>query len=172
MPINKQEGKKASGVNYTRLGKQRNLKTISGWWFRGILEMVGIRAQYQNRRTPTRMEMCCEMLSCGGSESIIIDDFEWVVGEGRLELREEQVQWARKQWVDEEKHVLAAMALMEEVISDHCQLKLKGNQDVWSITDAIVLKINETGKSDRFIGWFSEFRKRRSKLNWEWSKKL
>ena len=45
----------------------------------------------------------------------------------------------------EERQVLAAMALMEEVISDQCQLKLKGNQDTDSITELAVLEINETG---------------------------
>ena len=33
----------------------------------------------------------------GGGEAIIIDDFEEVVGEERLELREEQVQWVGNQ---------------------------------------------------------------------------
>ena len=40
----------------------------------------------------------------------------------------------------------AALVLMEEVILDQPQLKLKGNQDVGPITYVAVLKINETGE--------------------------
>ena len=51
-------------------------------------------------------------------ESITIGGFEGVVDDGRLELREEQVQCVRKKGVGEGWHVLPSMALFEEVISD------------------------------------------------------
>ena len=43
----------------------------------------------------------------------------------------------------EEKQVLAAMALMGELIFDHRQLEFKVNQDANSITEVVVLKANE-----------------------------
>ena len=58
-----------------------------------------------------------------------------VVGDERLEIREEQAQWVRKKGTEAEKQVLAALALMEEVILDHRQLQLKENQDANSVTE-------------------------------------
>ena len=52
----------------------------------------------------------------------------------------------RKKGIGEAKQVLAALALFEEVISDHRQVELGGNQDVNLITDAAVLEIRETTK--------------------------
>ena len=77
---------------------------------------------------------------------ITIGDFEGVVGDGRLELRVEQVQCVRKKGIGEENPVLAAFALMEEVILDQRQVKLKANQDANSITEVAVLGINEAAK--------------------------
>ena len=62
---------------------------------------------------------------------------------GRLEFREEQSQCAGKKG-NGEQQVLAALALLGEVILDLCQLKLKANQDVGLITESAVLEINET----------------------------
>ena len=75
---------------------------------------------------------------------IIIGDYEEVVEEGSLELMEEQVQCVRKQGVGEEKQVLAALAHMEELISDQRQLEFKENQDACPITEVEVLNVNET----------------------------
>ena len=69
-----------------------------------------------------------------------------VVGDERLEIREEQAQWVRKKGTEAEKQVLAALALMEEVILDQRQFELKENQDADPITAVEVLKINEAGE--------------------------
>ena len=47
-----------------------------------------------------------------GGEMVTIGDFEGVVGDGSLELREEQVQWVGKKGIGEENQVLSAMALI------------------------------------------------------------
>ena len=73
----------------------------------------------------------------GGGE-IIIGDIVGVVGDARLEFREEQVQCLRKKGNAEEQQVLSALAILEEVISDQCQLELKANQDVDLITESAV----------------------------------
>ena len=52
----------------------------------------------------------------------------------------------RKQWADEERRVLSALALMEELILDQCLSKLMGNQDADSSTEVAVLKANEAKK--------------------------
>ena len=78
---------------------------------------------------------------------IIIDEIDGVVGDGRLEFREEQAQCGRKKGnEEEEQHVLAALALLGEVITDQRQVELKENQDADLITDSAVLGINETNK--------------------------
>ena len=68
------------------------------------------------------------------------------LGGERLELREEQAQCVRKKGNEAEQKVLAALALLGEVILDQCQLKLKENQDVGSIAEVAVLKINEANE--------------------------
>ena len=82
----------------------------------------------------------------GGGGVITIGDIDGVVGDGRLEFREEQAQCVRKKGSEEEQQVLAALAFLEEVISDQCRLKLKENQDADLITEPAVLGINETNK--------------------------
>ena len=52
----------------------------------------------------------------GRGEIINIDDIDGVVWEERLELREEQVQCARKKGEGEEQHALTALALLGEAI--------------------------------------------------------
>ena len=52
----------------------------------------------------------------------------------------------RKQGWGEEREVLSAMALTEELISDLRQLKFKANRDVRSITEVAVLKVNESNE--------------------------
>ena len=79
-------------------------------------------------------------------ETAIIDDFEGVVEDVRLALREEQVQWAGMKGIGDENRFLAALALMGEVLSGRRQLELGGNQEAGSITEAAVLGINETGQ--------------------------
>ena len=73
-----------------------------------------------------------------------------VVEDGRLEIREEQVQMVKFQFVEgsrrEEKKVITALDLADEVISGQRQLKLTGNKDAKSITGAAVLKAKETNK--------------------------
>ena len=86
------------------------------------------------------------MMNWGGCETIIIGDFEGVVGSVRLELREVQVQCVQKEGIGEGNQFLAALSHLGEAISDHRQVKLKENQDVDIITEAAVLKINESGK--------------------------
>ena len=81
----------------------------------------------------------------GGGDVIIIGDIDGVVGGERLEFREEQAQCVGKKGGEEEQQVLAALALLGEVILDQCQSKLKENQDVGLITESEVLKINEAG---------------------------
>ena len=96
---------------------------------------------------------------------INIEDIDGVVGEDRLELREEQVQCLRKKGNEEERHVLTALALLGEVISDQCQKKLKENQDAGRITEVAVLGINESGKIReiyRAIGEIPETEKERN----------
>ena len=68
------------------------------------------------------------------------------MGGGRLELREEQVQWVGKKGIGEENQVLSATGIMEEVILDQCQVELKENQDVDTITEAAVSEVNETSQ--------------------------
>ena len=106
--------------------------------------MVGVRAHFQNNRKPILMKRRCGILSWEGAETIIIGDFEGVVEDERLELREEQAQLVRKKGIVGEKQVLSARALMEAVISGHRQLKLKENKDTGSITVVGVLEIHET----------------------------
>ena len=101
----------------------------------------------------------------GWGEEIAIGDFEEVVEEERLELREEQVQLVRKQWVGEEKAVLSAPDLMEESISDQRQLKFKANKDVDSITEVEVLKVNEANKIRGLCRAVSEIPENRAGLN-------
>ena len=47
---------------------------------------------------------------------ITIGDFEGVVAEGRLELREDQVQCMGKKGIEEENQVLSALSLIGAVI--------------------------------------------------------
>ena len=61
----------------------------------------------------------------GGGEDVIAEDIEEVVGDERLELREDPIQMVRKQDKNEERNVLMAMALMGEFILDHCQVILR-----------------------------------------------
>ena len=58
--------------------------------------------------------------------------------------------------MEKEKHVLAAMALFEEVILDHRPAKLKENQDVNLITESAVLGIIETNKIRELYRTLSE----------------
>ena len=51
----------------------------------------------------------------------------------------------------EERQVLAALALMGGVIFDQRQLELGENQYAGSVTEAEVLKINETGGNSRHL---------------------
>ena len=63
----KQEGGKASGINYPRLkNKKKKSKTIADRGFREISEMAGIGANYQKNTKPTRMKRCWGMLRPGG----------------------------------------------------------------------------------------------------------
>ena len=94
---------------------------------------------------------------------VIIGDIDGVVGGERLEFREEQVQCVGKKGNEEEQHVLAAFALLGEVISDHHQVELKGNQDAGLITESAVLEINEAGEFANFTGRFVKFRKPKKK---------
>ena len=50
-------------------------------------------------------------------------------------------------WMDGERTVLSALALMEEFILDQRQVKLKENQDVGSITEVAVLKAHGANKN-------------------------
>ena len=98
---------------------------------------------------PEQQETNNETLGNGdlGRGGIInIEDIGWVDGEERLKFRDEQVQCVRKKGIGEENPVLAAFALMEEVILDQRQVKLKANQDANSITEVAVLGINEAAK--------------------------
>ena len=84
--------------------------------------------------------------------------------EERLEFREEQVQCLRKGGMEEEQHVLTALAILGEVILYQRQKKPKENKDAGRITEGSVLKINETGgKSVHFIERLAKFQKRRKK---------
>ena len=66
---------------------------------------------------------------------------------------EEERNWRRK-------HVLAAMPLFEEVISDQCQVELTGNQDVNLITEGAVLKMGEANEiRELYRALISKFRK-------------
>ena len=85
------------------------------------------------------------MLRLGGV--IAIGDIDGVVVDESLEFREEQVQCVRKKGNEEEQQqVLAALAMLGEVILDQRQLKLKENQDGDLITESEVFEINETNK--------------------------
>ena len=80
-----------------------------------------------------------------------------LVGEERMEFREEQAEVVRKKGEEEEeKQVLAALALFGEIIADQCQQKLKGNQDVNRIAEMETLKINETAKINELYREISE----------------
>ena len=78
-------------------------------------------------------------------EITIAEEMEGLVGGERMQFREEQVQFVRKK-EEEEKHVLAALALFGEIIVGQCQQELKGNQDVNRITELETLKINVSNK--------------------------
>ena len=82
----------------------------------------------------------------GGGEIINIEDIDGVVRDVRLEFREAQVQCVGKNGNGEEQHVLTALALLGEVISDHRQVELKENKDAGLITVVAVSKINETNR--------------------------
>ena len=86
------------------------------------------------------------MLGWGGGEIINIDDSGGVVGEERLEFREEQVQCVGNKGWGEEQRVLTALCLLEEVILDQCQKNLKWDPDVIRITEVAVSGINEATK--------------------------
>ena len=60
----------------------------------------------------------------------------------------------------EEKRVLTAYSIARELIADQCQLKLKENQDAYSITEAAVLKVRKRTKFGNFVGDLRNFRKR------------
>ena len=66
----------------------------------------------------------------------------------------------------EEKQVLPALSLMDELISDHCQLGFKENQDAGPITEAAVLKVNESNKIREIYRAILEIPENRAKLNW------
>ena len=82
----------------------------------------------------------------GGCGVITIGDIDGVVGDERLEFREDQVQCVGKKGHVEEQQVLAALALLGEAVSDQCQLELKENKAVDLITESAVLEINEANK--------------------------
>ena len=79
-----------------------------------------------------------------------MDDLVEVVSDGRPEIREGRAQMVKfqggKDRSQEEKNGLTELALMEEVIANQCQLKLKGNQDAGSITETPALKVQASGK--------------------------
>ena len=101
-----------------------------------------------------------------------MDDLVEVVEDERLEIwEEEQVQMVKfqgeKESSQEEKNVLTALALTEEVIAGLWQLKLKENQDANSITGAAVLKWGGRIKFGLFIGRFSKI----PETEWSWTEK-
>ena len=67
---------------------------------------------------------------------------------------------------------LAAMALFEEAILDHLQVKLTGNQDVNLITESEVLQISETDKIRELYRALSEIPETAKGKNWKKSKKF
>ena len=71
----------------------------------------------------------------------------------------------RKQNMDEDRKVLMALALMEEAILGHLQVKLKENRDAGSITEVAVLKVNETNKIRELYRGICEIPENRVKLN-------
>ena len=78
-----------------------------------------------------------------------------VVDDGRLEIGEEQVQMGKfhgeKGRSREAKKVLMDRDLIEDVIFGQCHLKLKGNQEANSITEAAVLKCTKRIKFGIFV---------------------
>ena len=72
-----------------------------------------------------------------------------VVEDGRLEIREEQVQMVKfqdkRERSQEEKNALMSFPLMVEVIAGQRHLKLKDNPDV-GYTETAVSKAEETNK--------------------------
>ena len=67
-------------------------------------------------------------MRCRGAlrgDIIIIGDIDGVVGDGRLGFREEQVQFVGKKG-NEEQQVLAALALLEEVIFGPASVETAG----------------------------------------------
>ena len=79
-----------------------------------------------------------------------------------MELREEQVQMIKKGEEEEEKKVLASLALFGEIIADQCQTKRKENQDAKHLTATATLKINGSSKIKelyKMIGEFTESEK-------------
>ena len=79
-----------------------------------------------------------------GGGDFTIYDLADVVGGGRRDLREEQVQMVKfqgeKEISQEEQNVATALALSDEVIAGQFHLKLKENKDAGSITESDVLK--------------------------------
>ena len=88
-------------------------------------------------------------------EITIAEEMEGLVGGERMQFREEQVQFVRKK-EEEEKHVLAALALFGEIIADRCQQTLKENQAANRVTDLATLKINEKNKIKELYRAISE----------------
>ena len=95
---------------------------ISG---RGFRKMVG--SEFTSRATGYRHRRRDVGERCTGmGEIITTDEIEGIVGDERLELREEQVQCVGKKGNEEEQQVLAALPLLGEVILGQCKLEFPG----------------------------------------------
>ena len=112
-----------------------------------------------------------ENVELGGGDDFVLGDLVDVVEDGRLEIREVQVEIAKfqgeKERSREEKKVLTALAFTGEVGAGKCQLKLGENQEANSITETAVLKVPRTNKNRDLYRAICEIPQNRAKFKWE-----
>jgi len=73
---------------------------------------------------------------------------------------------------NEEKDVLASLALMEEMIANQCMVKRRNNENAKLIAEEAVLKMNETNKIRELYRIMNEIPESQKEKNCELSKKL
>ena len=116
-----------------------------------------------------------ENVELGGGEITTIEELGGFADDDCMELREEQVQMIKK-GEEEEKKVLAALALFGEIVVGQCQAKRKENQDAKQLTETATMEINETNKIKelyKILGEFTESEKEkqlkeRQQVEGEW----
>ena len=99
--------------------------------------------QNQNQTQQETNDENLRNVESGGDEITTIEELEGLVGGMYGTERRTSTNGKEN---EEEKQVLAALALFGEIIAGQCQLKWKENKDANQLTETSTLKINEINK--------------------------